>query len=358
MLLPQLSSVTLLHRNALGGSNTPHLLHCVPHLAQLQLRSAGDAAQLVEAVSSSRLTSLEVSGYCYPRVFAPSLPRNAPQLAQLQKLALRDANIYPGVLASMPQLSWLELHDCTWLSTQVVGNFQQHGATDLLDAVRLLQQLQHLSVRCGDGGTSLEAASFQKFSALTASPHITHLELSLFAEEDGRLLLPVGAFQHIFPAGKQFPQLQEVTISGLCYTDTKPFMSAADLKCITSACPGLHSLDITAALRNDGVTALLELPRTCSSLVLGGEAMGDDAIPVLLQLTQLTSLAWEGSFYLTDSGLDQLTVLTGLQRLYLHDLNGLTAEVAGKSDVKDCMQDPVELTAKSDAQVRTRCALV
>lgn len=224
----------------------------------------------------------------------------------------------------MPQLTRLEVLDCILLSdndSEALGEQTQNGATAFLYAVGRLHRLRHLQVHgTNDIRTTLSAAQPQQCAALTASYHLTHLEVLLCEVIDALNPLPDGAPQHMFPEGKEYPQLQVVKLAVYycCYAEMQSLMSTADLGSIIRACPALSSLDISAALQPQAdLSPLLQLPPTCCDLTVGGEAFGDNAAPVVAQLTCLTSLSWVGWKGLTDAGLDQLTVLTQLQRLCL-----------------------------------------
>jgi hypothetical protein len=111
--------------------------------------------------------------------------------------------------------------------------------------------------------------------------------------------------QHIFPAGRQLPQLQQLVLSGAEEEGLQEAcITTADLHSIVSACHALRSLDISGVLAAGvDVSALLQLPSTCASLTLGGSDVGDRAAGVVAQLTQLTALEWTESPKLTDAGL-------------------------------------------------------
>lgn len=116
-----------------------------------------------------------------------------------------------------------------------------------------------------------------------------------------------------------------------------PMRTCWGLKNIVSACPSLCTLDISGCVAagpgGDGdVSALLQLAGSCSKLVVGGPAFDDAAAAVVCQLTQLTGLEWHNAPSLSDAGLDQLTALQGLYKLFLRKCDGvsLTASESGR----------------------------
>jgi hypothetical protein len=73
---------------------------------------------------------------------------------------------------------------------------------------------------------------------------------------------------------------------------------------------------------------LLQLPDSCTSLLLGGAACADAAASVLVQLTQLDYLCVNKAPRFTDAGLLQLAALD-LGRLYVYDA-GLTDTISSE----------------------------
>jgi hypothetical protein len=107
-------------------------------------------------------------------------------------------------------------------------------------------------------------------------------------------------------------------------------MTAAELRCAISACPNLHRLDVVGVVEAGGVRAPLNLPACCSELKVGGWGFDDGSSRFVAMLMQLSDLEWCGSAGLTDAGFEQLTALTGLTRLHMHDVPGLSTVVAGE----------------------------
>lgn len=104
-------------------------------------------------------------------------------------------------------------------------------------------------------------------------------------------------------------------------------LTGADVASLVAACPRLKEFHLRSTVREgeDTAAALLQLPPSCSSLGIEGNAFGDDVAVVLQQHQQtLRRLHWGGSTKLTDVGVLALTELTALTRLVL-----LSCESAG-----------------------------
>jgi hypothetical protein len=133
----------------------------------------------------------------------------------------------------------------------------------------------------------------------------------------------------MFPAGRVLTQLQTLELRGYDQ-DTRWCVDAGDLRSIFSACPGLCSLELCGVVKAGGARALLGLPACCSRLRVGGFTFDDASISAITKLQQLRDLEWRYPAGLTDTGFEQLTTLTGLTRLRMTDMPGLSYEVADK----------------------------
>lgn len=144
------------------------------------------------------------------------------------------------------------------------------GTTALLAALAALQSLQHLHLQLGELDTVRVPA--QQFSTLTTSSHLTELAI----DSNNLSPLPPGAARHMFPTGRQLPLLQRLTISPT-EIDTDPpgpnewCIDSADIASICKGCPGLRFLDIFGTVRPGAdLSELLQLPQSCTSLLMGG----------------------------------------------------------------------------------------
>jgi hypothetical protein len=159
-------------------------------------------------------------------------------------------------------------------------------------------------------GFAIESITPQHFSALTASSQLTMLNLVRIDDS----VLPKGALQHMFPPGRQMPMqhlpIQAHSSEGTFFPPGGWSLDSADLLPIVQACPDLQALHIINSVQPYAdLSPVLQLPRTCSLLDVGGAAFTDAAVPILLQLTQLEDLSWSQSTRFTDIGLEQLTQL-------------------------------------------------
>jgi hypothetical protein len=190
----------------------------------------------------------------------------------------------------------------------------------LLEAVRSMHQLQHLTVTADVSPLDLAHEQGHHLAALTALTRLTHFEIVSMQYPP----LPATAIQHMFPPGVQFPQLQELLLyvgsyHAICCmhehdSGVVGHVTTAELRSIISACPALRRLQLMRVLAADvDVSVLLQLPVACRSLAVGGRVFDDHAAAVIAQLTQLTYLEWKHSPGLTDAGRQLLTALTSLK---------------------------------------------
>jgi hypothetical protein len=276
---------------------------------------------------------------------SPGLPPDLLQLSGLLHLDLRSCAVPPTLLASVPQLQELLLEDCRFLSEDPLEDYRAAGTMSFLDVLTELTCLQNLTLYQQRLDTDVIAP--QHYSALTASSKLTRLYILQPDEKP----LPRGAVQHMFPPGRQMQSLWHITISpGRDITpddasaDDASFdgvppddwcMDVEDLSSVLSACKQLQSIDITSSLNPkaaDHVSVLLQLPPSCKSLQVGGEAFTDAAAPFIAQLTQLKYLEWTWSPKLTDAGLEQLESLHLLRELLVQE-SGVSREITSAGNM-------------------------
>jgi hypothetical protein len=204
-----------------------------------------------------------------------------------------SANMEPGVLAGKTRLQHLSLMFCSMTGGAA-------GIAQLLSQLLHLQQLTHLQLQYSLTFVDEADCPAAAYSALTASSTLQHLNIS-------SCRMPLGVWQHVFPAGRQLPQLRSVDISHV----TRPaggLALAPDGTRLVSCCPGLQSLDLK----------LLQ----CSTTQLGPMSMLSGLSALKLIITD-----WPGQGVITQC----VGQLTGLRELTLSihmDIPG-AAEAAG-----------------------------
>jgi hypothetical protein len=309
--LAQLPGVTRLTVDACFNLEPGAVSLVLEGLPDLECLTLGDAVwdpeDIAPALSADKLTALRLSYRCtyYVTQQLTELPGSAARLTQLRQLILEYMVFDPTALASMTLLTMLELGECEPSKADGVD-----GPSCFLAAVRGMSQLEWLTLSNDDVPLCLSMAQACDCAALTASSKLVHLEVCGAHPRP----LPATAILHMFPAGKQLPQLGNFLLASALDDSTGDCITAADLHSIIKACPAIKWLDITCVLAADAdVSVLLQLPPTCCSLEVGGNAFGDEAAGVIAQLTQLTSLDWIKSPGLTGAGLETLTALQQLQ---------------------------------------------
>lgn len=233
----------------------------------------------------------------------PGLPSQLPQLSGLRHLDLSHCTVAPSVLGSLKQLQVLHLERCQLLPTE--ANPQSTAA--LLKALPELTSLQDAQLILH--GLDTVNIAPQHFAALTESQYVTHLALS----HDSQKAFPQGAAKYMFPPNRQMQSLRhlEISTSGSGQVDPVEWcLTSADVSRIINCCPQLWYLDISSSVEPDAdLLVLLQLPESCTSLLVGGAAFTDAVAPVVAQMTQLKFVAWSWSPGLTDAGLEQLVRL-------------------------------------------------
>jgi hypothetical protein len=278
-----LRRIELEHKSAAAaadrlGQAVQQLLQSMPRLARLSLSDVGLGPGSISHLPSS-LTHvfMDSVGNDEELESQSCLARSITHLPLLQEFHLKCTSFYPGVLTSMPQLQKLVLDALCLLPHAAPAG--HHGEADLLKAVASLQQLQHLELYLALD----EVPQLQLFSSLTASSQLTVLILS----DLERRLLPHGAAQHMFPAGRVLAHLQWLALCG-----DMGCLTAADMRSVISACPNLRRLEVLGVVETGGVQALVNLPACCSELKVGGQAFADHNAHCIAKLTQLSDLEW------------------------------------------------------------------
>jgi hypothetical protein len=201
-------------------------------LAGIQLHSAaqpdGPALQPLQALTRLVDLRLRPSGH-HPHDYSIS----ADMLSELQLLTHLELSgqvvLHPGALSGSTRLQHLNLSRC-----KLTGGTAAEGL--LLSQLQDLQQLTHLDLSEGllvVGDDTPPAAAFE---SLTASSMLHHLDIS-------QCILPAGAWQHMFPAGRQLPRIRSLAAAGV-FEPAGRRAVAPDGSLLASCCPGVSSLDL------------------------------------------------------------------------------------------------------------------
>jgi hypothetical protein len=179
-----------------------------------------------------------------------------PQLSELHHLdgRLTAADIAP--LSTLQHLQHLNVRRLDYL-WEGFGPTES-GPTPLLAALQHLTQLQHLELNTctlylSAPQTQQQGGSYQCFSALTASTHLTALIIRGDYEP-----VPKAAFQHMFPAGWTLPDLQVLRLSS---EKRKHCVEAAHIAMIAASCPALQEFCLwRVTAKGFDVSCLSQLP--------------------------------------------------------------------------------------------------
>ena len=246
----------------------------------------------------------------------PACLDSMQHMQQLQDLKLQRCKLDPALLSSIAGLHMLHLDSC-----ELVPGMQA-GTRALLQTLQGLTQMQEIHLILEPGST--HGLALELFGALTASAQLTCLKMAPFYDQP----LPRGAVRHMFPAKCSKPQLQVLQLKNDFvespyeddnYEDDNHdwCLGDRDLALMAAACRGLTKLELMRVVRPGATAAGLQrLPGTLRSLSVGGLGFGDAAAAAVAHLTQLQSLEWDIEVKLSDVGLQRLTTLTGLTRLY------------------------------------------
>ena len=187
--------------------------------------AADDAVQPLTRLVDLRLHSLVEEEEEYSCDISWLL--GSPQLTRLE-LSCSGIAFEPGALADKRNLQHLLLRLCI--------PDDSAGVEELLSQLRHQQQLTHLQLHSRALSLYRDRLPAAAFSALTASTQLQHLNI-------GPSRLPAGALEHLFPAGRQLPNLLSLDISAGQLL-TRQWAAAPQGSRLVSCCPGLQSLNV------------------------------------------------------------------------------------------------------------------
>jgi hypothetical protein len=272
---------------------------------------AGLALQPLQALT--RLVDLRLVSLGDQRI-------SASMLSGTHGLTRLDLNVHWSeveavLLAGKTLLQHLNLNGCSIAGGSIEGQEQ------LLSQLQHMQQLTYLSLDLtlcfhlpemyeeeeGDGELQWGPPT-SAYAALTASSKLQHLEIS-------SCRMPVGAWQHVFPAGRQLPLLQELDISYVEYATRGVPALGPEGNCLVSCCPGLRVLDVQCCEFSTQVQAALQgLSRLVSLNIAFEFHEWVQGLESLCPLTALRDLRVKCLDFERE-GFLQLTQLTQLTRL-------------------------------------------
>jgi hypothetical protein len=187
------------------------------------------------------------------------------------------------------------------------------GLPVLLAALQNLQQLQSLSLH-GCKVTALEGDEMQQYAALTASTHLTQLDLVSYDD----CLMADGAARYMFSEGKQLPHLKKLWFGVEDWDGSEspqPF-GPGDLARLAAACLALEQFWVLPCIQPSADITELALLTSVTELKVGGwNLCAPELTSVLLQMRQLVDLQITGVDYFDASELVALTKMTGLRHL-------------------------------------------
>lgn len=187
-------------------------------------------------------------------------------------------------------------------------------------------------------------------------------------------MLPADVWQHVLPAGRQFPALQSLSIAGVTHPFAGPAAGPEGSR-LVSCCPGLRSLDLRHLQHNVVLLATLQHLKELHTLLLaptraapaggaddddeedGGGGGGAPGLEVVSQLTQLRELSIHApcageELLLGLMQLKQLTTLT-----YCGQLGGVCSELRLSCEVSAMLQPaPSALSPSCFASMSPMCA--
>jgi hypothetical protein len=200
-------------------------LQGLTYLELADLKLPGTDPTLQSLSTLTRLRDLRVEDVGDSTTITASMLSNMHDLTRLE--LCRDAHMESSALAGKTRLQHLYLY----LYHKDAGEVEQ-----LLSHLQHLQQLTHLHMEHNMSVVKDEAPlPAAAYSALTASSKLQYLDARWFG-------LPVDAWPHVFPPGRQLPHLQELAIRVTQTSVAAGSLPTLGGTSLVSCCPGLESL--------------------------------------------------------------------------------------------------------------------
>ena len=127
--------------------------------------------------------------------------------------------------------------------------------------------------------------------------------------------LPAGAWQHMFPVGRQLPRLRCLDMSAVGPMGDERFVPAPEYSCLVSCCPSLQELNLLARPFTPQLLAPLQRLTGLHRLHMGGDTVTAEDLQAVCQLTGLKELSVTCLGYSKAELLLQLTELLQLTTL-------------------------------------------
>jgi hypothetical protein len=234
------------------------------------------------------------------------------QLSRLTRLQLGGSvQMEAAVLAGKSRLQHLHLkYVNVWARVADGDDALTAGSAALLSELQRLQQLTHLSLSDSmthDLQLRRSMPSPAAYSSLLASSKLHTLDLGSYS-------LSAGAWSHIFPARKHFPNLLVLDVCVSASLGAEGIaMTLPDMQRLVSCCPNLQQVSLSPALHTPEMLApLCSLTGLHTLRVLLQDNKG---CGVLQQMTGLKDLTITGDNCVSVAGLLQLTALQQLSHL-------------------------------------------
>jgi hypothetical protein len=176
------------------------------------------------------------------------------------------------VLNGKTQLQHLSFTEC---------DLYGRKAAALLSHLQHMQPLTHLEL-CN----SLRLDAKSGLAALTASSKLQHLDLS-------KCTLPAGAWQYVFPAGRQLPQLQSLKVCDIKQPTGTPAPTPSGTR-LVSCCPALQSLNMAGLKYSTELLAPLQGLTALRTLDMPNPIKASEDLDGLCPLTGLRELSVVG----------------------------------------------------------------
>jgi hypothetical protein len=224
-------------RSASGAAYTlpTDTLQSLQQLTYLELRTvelqALDDLQHIQGIT--RLQDLRL-GLIGDHTIQASMLSGSEKLTCLELLRGppgRGCRIWPGVVSKAPQVQHLALVDCS------IANGAA-GVEQLMAHLQHVQQLTYLNLRGSLWNCAPVPAA--AYSSLTANSKLQHLDIS-------DCVLAAGAWQHVFPPGRQLPALRELHIAAVRFLETPSYnyvTAHVPVAELVGCCLGLQTLSM------------------------------------------------------------------------------------------------------------------